>query len=368
MKLLLIPLIIIGLLILIAGGAYIFSITAPQFGQASKGEYLERIKASKNYGEGEFINQIETKLDMGLSKLGELLKEQFSVKNQSPSSKLPSSFESQGGISDSLTMKWFGHSAILLEMEGKTIFLDPMLGPASSPVPFFGKRFDFTEEIDFDLVPDLDLILISHDHYDHLDYPSILKLKDRTKKFLVPLGVGAHIAHWGVPREKIQEFDWGDSLKYDGINILCETARHFSGRAFTDRNTTLWASWVLIGEKSKVYFSGDGGYGPHFTSIGEKYGPFDMSFIECGQYNEKWADIHMMPEETVDAAIDLNTKVFMPIHWGAFNLAPHAWDDPIKRAYQKAKDLNVPMISPLVGKEVSISVNLEDQDWWKNPY
>jgi L-ascorbate metabolism protein UlaG (beta-lactamase superfamily) len=204
-----------------------------------------------------------------------------------------------------------------MEMDGKKIFLDPMLGSVPAPHPLLGsKRFNDTLPMPIEDLPDLDAILISHDHYDHLDYGSIQKLSERTGHFFVPLGVGAHIREWGVPDEKITEMDWWEEVNFEGITLVSTPARHFSGRGVLDRYSSLWCSWVIKGNEKAIFFGGDSGYDKSFKEIGKKYGPFDFAMLECGQYDEQWPDIHMMPQETVQANIGLKSNLLMPIHWG----------------------------------------------------
>ncbi len=347
---------------------------APQFGAAPVGESLEKIQSSEHYQKGKFVNLTETRLDMSFTSMLKTLQEFFTARNVRPDQPLPTGFgntASQPALTDSLVrVTWFGHSAILLEMEGKKLLLDPMLGPAASPVSFFGKRFPYQSPIDIEQLGgtpllDIDAIIISHDHYDHLDYRSIRKLKDKTQHFFVPLGVGAHLQHWGVEASRITELDWGQSADMDGMRFTATPARHFSGRGLT-RDKTLWASWVIQGRHHKLYFSGDSGYGPHFKQIGEQYGPFDFTMIECGQYNEKWESIHMMPEQSVQAHIDLQGKVMMPIHWGAFNLAVHPWKEPVERLL-KAKKENMIMATPVIGERFVLHQNTPTKHWWKQP-
>ncbi|HAQ07839.1 MAG TPA: hypothetical protein DCR24_10060, partial [Bacillus bacterium] len=262
---------------------------------------------------------------------------------------------------------WFGHSAFLLEIEGKSILVDPMFGRAPSPFPMFGgKRYSGTLPFEIEEMPIIDAVLLSHDHYDHLDYGSIMKLKEKVKQYFVPLGVGSHLERWGVSSEKISEHDWWSDFSCGGLQFVCAPARHFSGRSLTDRDSTLWCSWVISGQHSKIYFSGDGGYGPHFKEIGEKYGPFDMTLMECGQYDERWAELHMMPEETVQAHIDVKGKVMIPVHWGAFTLSLHSWHDPVERAVKAANESGVEIATPRIGEPVTAgSERNPSSAWWR---
>jgi L-ascorbate metabolism protein UlaG (beta-lactamase superfamily) len=269
-------------------------------------------------------------------------------------------------LDSTLKITWFGHSAILLQIDGKNILIDPMLGNAAAPVPFMTKRFPYVQSLDLDVLPEIDAIIISHDHYDHLDYQTILVLKEKVKHFYTPLGVGSHLRSWGVDASKITELDWWQSTDFEGLRFVATPARHFSGRSISDRNKTQWSSWVIVGAKEKIYFSGDSGYGPHFREIGTKYGPFDFAMLECGQYNERWEAIHMLPEQTVQAALDLKCKRMMPIHWGAFNLSLHSWTDPVERVTEAAAKHNLDVIVPVIGRRFSPAEDKFDTSyWWK---
>jgi L-ascorbate metabolism protein UlaG (beta-lactamase superfamily) len=268
---------------------------------------------------------------------------------------------------ESASLVWFGHSAFLLKMDGKNILIDPMFGDVPAPHPWLGKkRYSNGLPIEIEKLPAIDAILISHDHYDHLDYGSIQKLKDKTSAFYVPLGVGAHFLKWGVPAEKIHELAWWDETHLNSIKLVFAPARHFSGRGLGDRFSTLWGSWIIKGSNENIYFSGDGGYGPHFKEIGDKYGPFDFAMMECGQYNENWKDIHMMPEETAQAAVDVKANYMMPIHWGAFTLALHSWTDPVERVSKKANELEVSLLIPQIGERIIVDSTLSrsTEQWW----
>ena len=230
-----------------------------------------------------------------------------------------------------------------------------------------GKRFSKELPIAIEKLPKIDAIVISHDHYDHLDYESIKKLKHKVDRFFVPLGLANHLLKWEVEKEKITELDWWQEANFENLKFISTPSQHFSGRGLTDRDKTLWCSWVIQSEKEKIFFSGDSGYGSHFKEIGDKYGPFDFAMMECGQYNELWQEIHMFPEQTAQAGIDVKAKKLMPIHWGSFKLAQHAWTEPVERVVKKAEELNLKLIIPEIGK----STILEDSTfnyskWWKN--
>ena len=354
--------------LLLSIGIMAFINLSPQFGASPSGNHLEKIKRSQNYAENRFVNLIPTSMDMGPKDILQTMKEWMSGgDNRIPTKELPSQFETaQNNAQDSLTkFVWYGHSAFLMEIDGKFILLDPMLGSSASPVPFMTKRFAYTNPIDIDQINHVDAIILSHDHYDHLDYPSIMKLKDKVNHFYTPLGVGSHLKRWGVDETKITELDWWEPAALEHLQIIATPARHFSGRGLSDRNKTQWASWIVRGKHENIYFSGDSGYGPHFKEIGDKYGPFDFAMMECGQYNKKWEAIHMMPEQTIQASLDVRAKRMMPIHWSAFNLSLHAWTDPVVRAVKAAKVHEVDIITPIIGRQFSPgNKELITTEWW----
>ena len=261
---------------------------------------------------------------------------------------------------------WYGHSSFLLQVSGKTILIDPMFGKVAAPHPLFGSnRFNKEFPLGIEQLPQIDAVIFSHDHYDHLDYHSVINIKDRTDQFFVPLGVGAHLEAWKVPSNKITELDWWQETWFDDLKLVCTPAQHFSGRKLTNSQSTLWGSWVIQSTDTNIYFGGDSGYASHFSKIGEKYGPFDLALLECGQYNEMWSEIHMMPEETAQAGIDVKANKVMAIHWGSFKLALHHWKDPIERFTKKAKNLNLEIITPKIGEMVIIKdPNNNYTEWW----
>ncbi len=242
-----------------------------------------------------------------------------------------------------------------------------MFNESPSPLSYMGpKRYSNELPIDIDRLPFIDAVILSHDHYDHLDYRSIQELKGKVNQYFTPLGVGNHLEEWGINKEKISELNWWESIELDNLKMVCTPARHFSGRGIFDRSTTLWCSWIIECENEKIFYSGDSGYDTHFKTIGEKYGPFDISLMECGQYHKDWKLLQMMPEETAQASIDLNSKLTLPIHWGAFTLALHDWTDPIERMTIKAKTLNLPVTTPKIGEPVILgNETFPTKKWWK---
>lgn len=358
---------ILTLVVLFALCVMAFINFAPQFGAKPSGEHLQRIAASENYRDDQFINLIPTKIDYSLPNFWGMIREYASASNTAPKGMVPTGFDqaSRTGADTSLRVTWFGHSAILLELEGKRIFLDPMLGPNAAPVSFFGKRFKNTPAIRPETIDSLDAVIFSHDHYDHLDYHTIRQIHQKVGHFFTPLGVGSHLQAWGVPKEKITELDWWEEASLGSFTFIATPARHFSGRGMGDANKTLWASWVLKTPSHRLYFSGDSGYGPHFREIGEQFGPFDFAMMECGQYNLRWEAIHMMPEQSIQASKDVRAEKVMPIHWGAFTLAPHVWTEPVERALRAADSLKVRLITPEIGLPFSPGLETPDSPWWK---
>ena len=266
--------------------------------------------------------------------------------------------------SDELKVTWIGHSSQIINIDGKLILTDPIFEKKTA---FMGpSRYNGDVPLNIDNLPEIDLVLISHNHYDHLNSYTIEKIHPNVKQFIVPLLVGAELEKMGVPREKIIELDWWEeTIPFEDFLIALTPTQHFSGRGLFDRDETLWGSYVIQGPHHKIYFSGDSGYFKGFKEIGDKYGPFDYTFLECGAYNEKWRFVHMMPEETVQAHLDLKGKILQPIHWGTFNLALHAWYDPMQRVAKAADSLGVQLSTPIVGETITVDENLATERWWE---
>ncbi len=240
-----------------------------------------------------------------------------------------------------------------------------MLGPDAAPIaPFKSKRFtENTLALIHDL-PEIDLLLLSHDHYDHLDLASMKKLIPKTKEYFVAFGCGRHLESWGVDSSIIKEFDWWDHSSFEGIEITFTPSRHFSGRGLQDRAKSLWGGWAFKTHKENIYFSGDGGYGNHFKEVGERLGPFDFGFMESGQYNKLWHLIHLYPEEAIQAAIDARVKKVKPVHWAGFALAQHTWTDPIERFIEAADKADIDHISPSPGEIFQCDSHISEK-WWQ---
>ncbi|WP_222987584.1 MBL fold metallo-hydrolase [Psittacicella hinzii] len=262
---------------------------------------------------------------------------------------------------------WLGHSTIVGKLNDQVIMTDPVFY-STSPVSFIGKPFLMQHLPQTSDIPAVDVVVLSHDHYDHLDYKAIKELKDRVAHFVTPLGVKAHLVRWGVDPSKVTELYWWQSTEINGITYTLTPNQHFTGRSFNDSNRTLWGSWVLQTPTNfKVFFSGDGGYNDHFKQIGDKFGGFDIAFIENGQYNERWANIHMFPEQSLQAAKDLQAQRVVPIHWGKYDLSRHNWDTPIQ-IYLANKDRIYPELivgTPVIGTTFAYD-NLPQEHWWEN--
>lgn len=258
-----------------------------------------------------------------------------------------------------------GHSTVLIRLDGEYLLTDPVFSNRASPVQWLGPKRFHQSPISIEDLPELKAVIISHDHYDHLDKASVLALEGKVKRFIVPLKVGDHLRRWGVEDSKITELDWWEGTGFGSLTITATPAQHFSGRGLLDRDKTLWASWVIEGEQAKLFFSGDSGYFSGFREIGERFGPFDVTMIEIGAYNELWKEIHMLPEEGVQAHVDLQGKAMLPIHNSTFDLALHDWFEPLESASEFAGRRNVNLLTPVIGEAVSISDPKSKRSWWR---
>lgn len=272
---------------------------------------------------------------------------------------------SLGSPAEDIAVCWLGHATALLEIDGYRVLTDPVWSERCSPSDVIGPQRMHAPPIQLDGLPALDAIVISHDHYDHLDTDTIIALaRAQRAPFVVPLGVGAHLRAWGIPDERIVELDWNERAQVDELSLVCTPARHFSGR-FVSRNTTLWASWAVIGPRHRAYFAGDTGYTKGFAAIGAAHGPFDVTLMPVGAYNKAWPDIHMNPEEAVRAHRDVGGRLLVPIHWCTFRLAPHPWAEPIERLLAAAESSDVQVLVPKPGTRVGPSRPAKLDPWWR---
>ncbi len=340
-----------------------------QFGGKVTKALTQQYAQSDNWRDGSFQNLEHTDMSVSLLDFPKVIYKQLSNrKGRVPEQPLPIiPFDQKAFLASSSKSKfiWYGHSAILMRMAGKTILIDPMLGPDTTPIaPISTKRFsDNTLDL-IDDFPEIDLLLMTHDHYDHLDYASIQKLKPKTKQYFVAMGVKRHLVSWGVSADLITEFDWWQAQDFADIKITFTPTRHFSGRGLRDRLKTLWGGWVFKTSEENIWFSGDGGYGQHFREVGQRLGPFDFAFMECGQYNHDWHDIHLFPDEAVHAAVDANVQKAMPVHWGGFPLSyQHTWQEPptefVKTALEEQLNYSLPALGELFDVNTVITT-----PWW----
>lgn len=339
-------------------------------GSSPRGKRLERILNSPHYSQGSFHNILPTKMLADNASYSDMIR-RFLGKgiDRSPSYLLPSVQTDLKNLTDNMPlMVWFGHSSYLLRIHDKNILIDPVFSRRASPFQSVGMvSYQVTHPYEASSMPDIDLLIITHDHYDHLDYNTIVEIAPRVKKVCTTLGVGAHLEHWGIAPGIIQEFDWWESGHVlDDIQLTCAPSRHFSGRLFK-RNGTLWSSFVLKTKGLNLFIGGDSGYDEGtFKRIGQQYGPFTVAMLECGQYNEMWPNIHMAPEETVKAGVDLRTEAIVPVHWGKFALALHPWREPIERVTKAANASGVTLATPMIGEVMPLHQPFPNTAWWRS--
>lgn len=346
-------------------GGYAFCRSA-KFGALPEGEELERLVRSPHCVDGVFQNELPTPLMVEDGNIaGTWLN--FLFRNEErlrPSRPLPTVKEKLGHTDRMQDMVvWLGHSSFYLHLGGKRILIDPVLSEYASPVPFAIRAFPGTNPYLPEDIPDIDVLVISHDHWDHMDYPTLAALEPRISQVVCGLGTGAHLARFGFSREKIREGDWGDSFSFDELRVDLTPGRHFSGRLFR-RNRTLWAGVVLQSGKRRVFFSGDSGYGPHFSEIGRSRGPMDLVLLDMGQYNDRWKYVHMVPEEAARAADELKAAALIPTHVGKFCISHHAWDDPFLRIEKASQGKSWRLLTPCIGQPVVAGMAVQYRRWW----
>lgn len=333
-------------------------------GTLPSGERLERIERSPQYRTGRFVDTLP-RVDPDL--MAAMSRWVRGAPHTQPRSPLPlaprqtSDFDATPR--SGLRVTWFGHSSLLVEIDGRRILIDPVWSERCSPSSFIGPRRFHPPPLPLEALPELTAIVISHDHYDHLDHASVVALEARKVPFVVPLGVGAHLAYWGIAPELIIELDWWERMRVDGLELVATPARHFSGRGLR-ADATLWSGWALIGEHRRVYYSGDTAMFEGFAQIGERLGPFDATFIEVGAYDAMWADVHLGPEQAVQAHVHVRGGVFFPVHWGTFDLALHSWVEPVERVLAAAAPLGVRVVTPKPGDSIDPLAPPEPSRWW----
>jgi L-ascorbate metabolism protein UlaG (beta-lactamase superfamily) len=330
---------------------------------------MKKIEQSAQYKDGVF-NNYKDNYDINFIKSLPMIWDfLFTDNDRKPDVDLPAQKvdfnQIENAEPDELKVTWVGHSSQIITIDGKIILTDPVYENSTA---FLGPgRYNGDVPINMNELPEVDLVIISHNHYDHLNSTTIETIHPKVRHFVVPLMVGAELEKMGVPREKITELDWWEEIiLFDDFLIALTPAQHFSNRGMFDGRKTLWGSYVIQGPYHKIYFSGDSGYSESFKDIGNKYGPFDYTFLECGAYDERWHSMHMYPEETAQAHLDLKGEILQPMHWGTFNLALHSWYDPIVRVSKAADSLGIKLSTPIVGETITVNENLITERWWES--
>ena len=339
-------------------------------GASARGARLERMKKSPQWGEDTFTNRLPTPMGLEESVSTWTMLKAFlgGEEPREPTEAIPvvarTPASLDGPPAGAPRITWMGHSSMLIELDGRRVLTDPVWGERASPVSFAGPKRFHPPPVPLEGLPAVDAVIISHDHYDHLDTPTIQALADRVPLFVVPLGVGAHLESWGVAPERIVELDWWEAHEVAGLRLVATPSRHFSGRGLTNRNETLWASWAIVGPEHRVFFSGDTGMHSDFEEIGERLGPFDVTMHEVGAYNTWWRNVHLGPEQAVDAHVRLQGRLFLPVHWGTFNLALHGWTEPPERLLVEAARRGVTMSIPKPGETIDSAQPRLAEQWW----
>jgi L-ascorbate metabolism protein UlaG (beta-lactamase superfamily) len=341
----------------------------PQFGKLATGERLEILQKSPHYKDGQFQNLSPTPALTEGTSYYKVLTEFFFQKSKrgKPTIELPSKKVELSLLDKSKDLLvWFGHSSYFMQLDGKAILVDPVLSGSASPVKFTTRSFKGSDAYTPADMPAIDYLFITHDHWDHLDYDTIMQLKPKIKTIITGLGVGQHLEHWGFDKGMIVEKDWNQEIFLpDDFKVYTAPARHFSGRGLK-RNSSLWMSFIFQTPTMKIYIGGDSGYDSHFREVGNKFGPFDLVILENGQYGKNWKYIHMLPEEVVQAAEDLKAKVLLPVHWSKFALSVHAWDEPMIRLVEEARRKNVPVVHPMIGEPLYLDQTIAWTEWWND--
>ena len=338
----------------------------PKFGRLPLGERLERIKKSPNFREGKFQNLNVTPQLAEDAKYQEMLRNMFISKGRKPNRKIPSVKTDLNQLPPNENiLVWFGHASYFMQIDGRKFLVDPVFSGNASPFSFAIKAFDGSDIYTPDDIPEIDYLVITHDHWDHLDYKTVKKLRPKVKRVITGLGNGEHLEYWGYDKGQLIEKDWFEAeVMEKGFKVTATPARHFSGRGFKHKRT-IWASFVLETPSLKIFIGGDSGYDEHFAEIGEKFGGFDLAILENGQYNKNWKYIHMSPDETLQAAIDLKATKLFPVHNSKFALAYHTWDEPLKKISELNVSAKQNMITPMIGELVMLNETTQKfRAWW----
>ena len=359
------------ILFLVTVGSVLFLRNWPPFGGTVSGERLKTAQASPYYHDGAFANTPpHPPLESG--DVWDYFVEQFfGDQTRVPPSAIPISAIPPESIQaeplTGLRAIWLGHSSVYIELDGFRLLVDPVFSNYASPFNGIGPKRTHPLPIALADLPRIDVVMISHDHYDHLDMLTIQYLSSKGAQFLVPLGVGAHLDEWDIPESQITELDWWESTEIASLTIVCTPAQHYSSRGIFDYMETLWSSWSVIGPKHRVFYSGDSGFSNHFRLIGDRFGPFDLSIMKIGQYGPgaSWIYSHMGPEDAIEAHLAVRARRMLPVSWATFNIAFHGWDEPIRRAVQAANENNVDLVTPRVGDVVIAGKPFSSYPWWE---
>jgi L-ascorbate metabolism protein UlaG (beta-lactamase superfamily) len=356
-------------LVFVAVAAYVLS--TPPFGGKLAGERLARARANPHYQNGAFVNPLPPAGYRAADVWAIFIGQFFGDEVREPPSPIPVIAVAPDTLkaapaSSGLRAFWIGHASVFIEIDGLRLLVDPVFSDHASPFEIGPKRFH-PPPILLTELPMIDAVLITHDHYDHLDMRTVQHLAGRGTVFFVPLGIGAHLQAWGVPEAQIHDLEWWKEMSLKGVRIVSTPSRHYSGRGLTDQNATLWGSWSVIGPQHRFFVSGDTGFSDHFRTIGKRFGPFDLSFIKIGAYGPgaPWLDIHMSAEDAVRAHADVRARRLFPVHWGSFNLAFHAWDEPIKRTLAAARTSQAEVLTPRIGEIIDADRPFPPNPWWE---
>jgi L-ascorbate metabolism protein UlaG (beta-lactamase superfamily) len=340
--------------------------TMSAFGKRAGGARLERMKASPRYKDGTFHNLHPIAPGLRQGAMPAITEFLCGGQRRTPPGPLPTAQPDWARAPQTgLRATWLGHSTVLLEIDGLRVLTDPVWGERASPLRFAGPRRFQPMPVEISALPPLDAIIVSHDHYDHLDYPTILELAPRGVPFFTSLGVGAHLEAWGVPATTITELDWWESATLGALTFTAAPSQHFSGRRLGARNPTLWSSFVVRGPRHAVFFSGDTGLTSEYADIRTRLGPFDLVMLEVGAYHPAWGDIHLGPANALEAHALLGGGPLLPVHWGTFNLALHAWDDPAETLLRLAPHKDAQLVMPRLGETIEPARADRVEPWWR---